>query len=183
MAFMYNYIDVLFSYYNTAIKKDAFFDLTSYILHHLNRVEEISMKELTENCFTSPTTVNKYCQMFGFVNLKSLQQQLKVGIYMKNVQVPNRLGNFNVDDIYRIYETMCHDGYKMSKEELLNKTEKIADLIYQHDQIVFYGSIYPLSLLANLQYDLCMAGKMIKHIHLIKKKKEKNSLQMICCLL
>ena len=50
----------------------------------------------------------------------------------------------------------------------------MASLINQSDKVAFYASVYPLSLISNFQYDMCMYGKLIKTYYNFEKEEDVN---------
>lgn len=169
---MLNLLDLLVSYYNFSIKKDAYFSIAQYFLNHLDNVDQINSKDIVNSCYTSSSTVNKFCEMLGLPNLNAFKQQLKSSLYMKKLQVTTRHQQMNLHNSYLTYLSCCHDKKVMSEKDFLSILENIADEIYKADKIVLYGSVFPAYLSSNFQVDMYLTGKQIKNYYAWVKDNE-----------
>lgn len=170
---MHNLLDLIVSYYSFSLKKDAYFTISQYFLNNLDHLEEINVKSIVSSCYTSSSTVNKFCEMFGYSSLNAFKHQLKTSLYMKKLQVTGRHKQMDVHKSYLTYLSCCNEETKLDEKEFLSMAESIADEIYKAKQIIFYGSVFPSYLVSNFHTDMCLTGKMLKNYYAWDKENDK----------
>lgn len=156
---MNSLIDELVMYCFTNKKNDSFLLITKYIIKNLQNIEAITLKELSEKCYTSTTTINNFCKQFGFQNFYSLKKEIIAHKKIKKQQIINRIENTNPSNLYNAYLAINNINDKIDKDELFTELRRISLLIHQSHRIILYGAIYPLSLLLNFQIDLLVMQK------------------------
>lgn len=71
-----NDIDKLVHFYNETKIGDVYHDAVGLLLNHLNELEGLTIYEMAELCFVSPTTLSRLSKKLGFVNFSDFKNNL-----------------------------------------------------------------------------------------------------------
>lgn len=132
--------------------------IASYILDHLNDMENISIKELAKKCNVAVSSISRFCKEIGlrdFAELKELLNFPDLSFEMQSQMqsFPERIQDYRqkvVDSISMVADTisekqvvqLCHD-------------------IRNYQQVAIFGLLKAGAVALNLQSDLLMLGKKV----------------------
>ena len=64
---MNNVLSLIFLLSQNTLKNDLMYNIAFYIIEHINEMEEKSIKQLSEECFTSTSSIIKFYQLIRCV--------------------------------------------------------------------------------------------------------------------
>lgn len=138
------------------LKKDVTYTISQYIISHLDLMENMSIKQLSENSYTSTTSIIKYCQLLGFHSYNDFKRNLLSSCQTRRVQLQDKLKNITEEEI--IDNIQCLSDEKINVSEFMENLHQIVDLIYKYKKIHFYGATFPLSLTTSFCEDMIIMG-------------------------
>lgn len=139
---------------NHALVHDTDYMIAQYFVTHYQSLPSISITSAAGECFTSPATINKFCQKFGFQSFQDMKSQSE---YFYNIRIDQMMHRFDIFDESELKQYFSKDTWD-SYVELANQA---AQLIHESQQTTIVGATYPLALASNFQEDMIMMGKLI----------------------
>ncbi|WP_296880257.1 hypothetical protein [Thomasclavelia sp.] len=123
------------------LEKGISYNLANYIIDHLDAINEMSMQELSKNCYISTSSIIKFCRMLGFSSYNDLKKQLQSTIQTRKLQLDEKQAMLTVDDLI---EHMQH----LSPDKILikDKIDQIVEIIHETKKIYIYGAVFPVML-------------------------------------
>lgn len=157
------------------LKKDVNYTISTYIINHLNMVENMSIKQLAENSYTSTTSIIKYCQLLGFHSYADFKRILYSTCKTRKLQLKDKLNKVTEEKLFRDIQFLSIEN--INYDIFIRNIDDIVELIYKYQIIHFYGATFPLGLTASFCEDMVIMGipSYIHQIHYgehdIKKQK------------
>lgn len=151
----------LILYVNTCVKKDVIYEISNYIINNYMRCQEITVKDIMNECFVSRTSVTRFYEYFGFYSWDSFQASLIKMKLIKEQQIINRLHNENIEALYDRLCLIAQNETMSFRDEVKSAVTKLSALIANSDRIHFFGAVYPLSLALEFQINLISLGKVV----------------------
>ena len=102
------FLNSLIEIVNNNMEEDAATSvLARYFLVNFNRLPELNIYDVAENCFVTRSSVRRFCQSLGFDNYKELKKQLEIlGIKKDNIKIFDNLYDWTrLIDIYNHIES------------------------------------------------------------------------------
>lgn len=150
----------LIIYVNSCIKKDVNYDIAKYLIEHHTECEDISLKQLCEECYVSRASIIRFCEMFGFPSWKALQQFLVSTKKIKEKQMQDRYKKLDVHDLYGNLEHLIGDDARII-DRIKEDVKIVINALTTCDKVYLFGAIYPLSIATAFQIDMVASGKVV----------------------
>lgn len=138
------------------LKKDVTYTISKYIISHLDIIENMSIKQLSENSYTSTTSIIKYCQLLGFHSYNDFKRNLLSTCQTRKLQLQDKLKNVTEEEVIENIQYLSEE--KIDVKEFMENVHKIVELIYKYKKIHFYGATFPLSLTTSFCEDMIIMG-------------------------
>ncbi len=172
-----NLVHRILSFLNdNSAKKNIEFDISEYILTHIDVVQNMGIEELAEACYTSSATISRYIKKIGyrnFINFKSevegynnFRNQNVTLKPMTNAMLMDELLNENI----KLLENLKNNFDLAQLEEVANKL-KTANKVY------FFGIDYSQIVAQNAQ--LKFVNNEILSYTFVQQTKIKETIQQI----
>lgn len=150
-------ISRLLVYVYNSYNKDIYYEMSVFILSHLEIVKEMTVSEFTRHCHTSLATVKKFCQILGYKDFNMMKKYLFSTIEIRKKQIQERYLSYDENQIMSEIEFIGKN--KVDREELKKCIEEIVDDIYEADIFSIIGANYPLFLAFNFIEDMLVFQK------------------------
>lgn len=138
------------------LKNDVMYIISGYIIDHMQDMDNMSIKQLSEECFTSTTSVIKFCQLLGFHSYSDFKRNLLSTFQTRKLQLIEKFKYVTVDEfINRIQGLSTH---MIDKIDFLNRIDQIVYLIKKQKKIHMYGAVFPLELTQSFCEDMAVMG-------------------------
>lgn len=150
---------ILYTYQD--LSKDINYTISKYIIDHLPQFLDMSMTDLSKNCFVSTTSIKKYYQSLGFNSYSTFKKHLKTSLNTRILQIHSRYKTMNQEDWYKQLL------YFYTKEDLQALDHNINDLITKlqnHKSLSIIGSISSNMIIQSFIEDMIIMGIPV-HIH------------------
>lgn len=144
------------------IRKDNMNFIASYIIDHLYEIDAMSIKTLAENCYTSTTSIIKFCQLIGFDTYAEFKKYLYSSLETRKEQLTKKCQNLQIEDLFNKIGLFSQDS--LDKQDLYQSVQKIVNMIIQKRSIHFYGAVFPLALVESFSEDMAIM-KVPVHVH------------------
>lgn len=151
----------LIVYINTCVKKDVIYEIARYIIKNYNCCQDITLKDIMDECYVSRASVTRFCEYFGFHSWNNFQIFLIKTKKVKEQQIESRFSQLDVDDIYNHVCYIAKNDSIEFKENLKENIKELVELINQSNRIYLFGAIYPLSLAFDFQINMVSVGKVV----------------------
>lgn len=130
--------------YNSFNQYSLDYVLATYILDHYYEIENMSLKELSQNTHISISSINHFFNKFGFRSFSQVKEYINYGIDLRIRQIKNRYSFFDINKSLYKLKIICESSF--DKKELLMQIDDFVDMIYKSDRIIVLGATYPSAL-------------------------------------
>ncbi len=151
--------DRLYYLLNNNYQKDTTYLIAEYIILHLDKIGEVSIYDIAEDCHTSVATISRFCKKIGFPNFIEFRDACQIetdGIFDVCKSHPNRhalMKNGIIDltsDLNMLNKQMMLSLQNFSVE----KARKLVKDIYQFKKVYFIGHSNSSIMYGHLQIEL-----------------------------
>lgn len=137
--------------------EDSYVTLAKYFLQNYNRLQDLNIYDIAEDCFVSRATVRRLAQALGYANFKELKEQFddfheNYGFYRAQIA-----GN-GVPMAEQLYQ-MARD---IDHQILLQPIEPLVNQIAHSREVVFLCSDVYSRHSSDFQKAMILAGKMVR---------------------
>lgn len=137
------------------LKKDTTYSIANYVLENISRMEDISIKQLSEDCFVSTTSIIKFCNLLGFSGYTEFKRHLIASFQTRKVQLYDKHKNLKVSDLLNKISDFSID---FNAEQCQKSISSLVDLICENKRIHFYGAVFPMNLVQSFVEDMAVMG-------------------------
>ena len=131
--------------------------LASYFLRNFDRIDQLNVYDLAEECYTSRASIRRFCKSLGYENFVDIKNEFEDYV--------NESSNYyrNCTDSENYMQLLSSQIYKMTQQ--INQSigphiMEIAAMIRQSKQIVFLVSYIYTRQCIEFQKEMILAGKM-----------------------
>lgn len=149
---------IMLSY--TSLKKDINYTISKFIIGNVDRIHKMTIRQIASECYTSTTSVLKFCHLLGFENYTMFKSHLVNTVKIRKRQIEERYQHFDEDELLELIKTTGYNSH-FSYENLKNQLEALLNIILQASHIVIIGASFPLALTQAFQEDLIIMGKSV----------------------
>lgn len=151
---------------NSASESDTDKGIALYLLKNIQRVEDITINELANECYTSISTVSRFCKTIGLANFAELKQ---------------RIGEFRLTSYESMSDNLEGLNFQQGNDVLVNYTSEIGNalsdfassidfevldqiisLMHQSDRVIVYATQLPAFFAKYFQYLMLLQRKYIE---------------------
>ena len=125
----------LIVYINSCVKKDVIYEIARYIIKNYSYCQNITLKDIMDECYVSRASVTRFCEYFGFHSWNNFQSFLVKTKKVKEQQIESRFSNI---DIESIYDHLCYIAKNDSlefKNNLKKEINALVEIINQSSRI------------------------------------------------
>lgn len=83
-------ISRLLVYLYNGYNKDIYYEMSVFILSHLESLKEMTASEFGHQCHTSLATIKKFCQILGYKDFNMMKKYLFSTIEIRKKQIQER---------------------------------------------------------------------------------------------
>lgn len=136
--------------------------LAQYLLENLNRISNISILELTEECFTSRSAVRRFCAQLGYDNFSELKKSVTRLVFPSNLKYRDIR---DYSDYQSLIKKLIEDMIKDIDEQFTTeKINSLCELIHKDVNVVFLCPNNTSGTIIKFQQELMFASKVINVI-------------------
>ena len=159
----------LLSYYNNQDNNQTYYRIIDYILHNLDKMEELSINELAEKTFTSPATITRFIHHFGYDKYASFRKEIK------ERNNPNLKSKFKLreSDINNLKDNpkLFIESYAQEVSNSISDISSTLDIkqidrflvrLYETKKIAFFGYDDSINIAKELQTGFLARKKVIE---------------------
>lgn len=153
-------IEKLIGYYNKSPEDDIYHNVVELILRNLHKVEESTIYDLAEICYSSPSTISRLVKRLEFENYTDFKTKLGYGL--KNYRYLNRntrdIQVAEDEDVIDLYFNFLLNNINALRDRIdYDLIRAVSDHFHDAENVVFYS--YPEVQIDILQKSLIIAGK------------------------
>lgn len=141
------------------LKNDITNIIACYIIEHINEMYDKSIKQLSEDCFTSTTSINKFCALLGFNSYSEFKMQLISNFKTRKIQLKDKHEQLSLDDLFNKICDLSNEH--IDKNDFFEKIDNIISLINEKKKIYFYGAVFPLALTQSFIEDMSVMDVVV----------------------
>lgn len=138
------------------LKRDNTYIISKYIIEHINEMKDKSIKQFSEECFTSTTSIIKYCQLLGFESYSAFKRQLLSTFETRKLQLIEKHNLLKIDDLLKQVQSLS--SQEIDRDVLLDKIDQVVEMIIENKIVHFYGAVFPLQLTLSFIEDMLVMG-------------------------
>lgn len=130
--------------------------IARYLVERIDRLEDISVEMLAEECFVSKATVSRFCRDIGledFTELRDLLRQTEKTFTLYGAGLPPK--EQGLDFCSRVNESLSLVANTLDYDAL----GRLAEEIIQAERVAAFGLLKAETAAISLQSDLVMLGK------------------------
>lgn len=133
--------------------------LANYILRNLYRISNISILEITEECFTSRSAVRRFCLRLGYDNFSELKNSVTKLVFPSNLRYRDIKGYMSYKNhIKNLIKDMIIDIDEQLDSEKINY---LCELIHKDVNVVFLCANNTSGDIMRFQQELMFASKIV----------------------
>lgn len=153
-------IEKLVRFYNFSDENDMYHNVVGCVLHHLDKVNTVSIYDMADLCYSSASTMSRMVKLLGFQNYQEFKS--KINYALRNYRELNRhmpeVGIRRDTDTISAYLHFVATNILALEDDLDHeKIAKISDCFHDAGEIFLYS--YPEAQIHSLQKDLILSGK------------------------
>ena len=143
---------------NNLNKKDADYQIASFIIEHFTDIHDISLQDIAQSCYTSISAVKNFFRLYGIQNYSLTKNRMMIEQKSRMEQIER---NFESADIQKIQKAMFTISTCETMDLFLqmDKLQQIIEKLHACKRIVIYASTNFIHLLDNFQIDMTMMGR------------------------
>lgn len=133
--------------------------IAKYFLENYARIGELNIYDVAAECYVSRSSVRRFCQQIGYDNFLDLKREFKQFDYQYNYFL-----EMHKDDDFRGFYAKEILAMVQEVDELISKAEleRMADRIYQSNQVLFLSSYSSSQCVMEFQRPLVLLHKIIQ---------------------
>lgn len=145
-------LSLIFLLSQNTLKNDLMYNIAFYIIEHIYEMENKSIKQLAEDCYTSTSSIIKFYQLIGFDNYSEFKRQLLSNFEVRRIQLHEKHQNLTEEDLMNKIDMFSIQ--KIDRDDFLNRINQIVDHILDKKRIYFYGTVFPINLIQSFCEDM-----------------------------
>lgn len=159
---------ILLDYLNEHAQTDTFSKIIIYIFTYRSLLPRMTITELAEKTYVTPSTITRFCKFFNFATFL----ELKEAIAVENQTDPTRLFRLNKEELNGISDqpSLSFQSYGNEIIQSIQNTletvsiqmiDELIKLITEHNQIIIFGYSSSIQMARNLQEGLLLSDKLV----------------------
>ena len=148
---------------NEQNENDTFHSLARNMIENIDKLASLSITEMAELCYVSPSTLSRFCRKLGYKNFNSFKNDLDV-TYGFEIDYDNDYINLNLPLEKRLhsFQSFTIDSLKNINSQLKTSSlQNLAKQIHNSNNVFFFGSVGYQFLALYLQERLGLFKKII----------------------
>ena len=158
----------LLNYLNNKQSSDTYYDITCIILNNISTIPSLSITELADLCYVSPSTITRFCKYFGCQNYIDFKNQLNNGFkkHIEHSLFHIKKDTFqavkhNPKDFMNHYATEIATSAREVSEQIdYKQIDSLIHRIHNTKMVYLFGMSTSLLMVNTLQHDLLNAKKV-----------------------
>lgn len=150
-------ISMLLAIINGSFAHDIYYDIAVNVLRYCYNPDQLFLSELTKECYTTTAVINKFCKSLGFSNFSEFKFNFVNGYHVRNEQMRFRLSNMDTKEILDHIQYLAKIPF--DRKEFISIVDQVVEYIYESQQILILGAVFPTALTINFQEDMIIMGK------------------------
>ena len=152
-------VSMLLAIINSSFGHDIYYDIAMKILEYCENPHQLSLLQLSKECYTTTATINKFCKALGFSNFSEFKFNYVNGYQTRREQMRFRLSKMNDEEMIEHISFIAEDEFDV--EKFKNSIDNVTEYIHQSQKILILGAVFPTALTIHFQEDMIMMGKLI----------------------
>jgi len=155
----------LIIFLDTANEDDTNYNIALFMANNFSKVSKMGISELAKACYVSPATISRFCRALGYENFAHLKQECSLFKITHNrwanlARVPKDLIESNPQKATENYIQLINKSVNtLDKVTDWDSIDQALKIIYNSDDVVFFGSQFSQSAALHFQTDLMMMEK------------------------
>lgn len=138
-----------------SLKQDNNYIIADYIIKNVHDMEKKSIKQLSEDCFVSTTSIIKFCKLLGMNTYSEFKSMLISTIKTRKMQLIEKNKYLNSEEILNHIISFSLDADVLQLKKEINQ---VIEQIKQYKEIHIYGATFPLALATSFAEDMAIKG-------------------------
>lgn len=162
----YNEVDILYtlmSYVNVSSSQDMYYTIAHTVLTYLDKVPHISINDLADLCYTSPSTISRFCKDLNCKNFAAFKKEIAIALEISKDEIhlseneEKELINHPQYLVHKMYQDAIHSLQMVENGIDIHDIDKICEMIYQANTVHMVG--YQFNKIISNDFQM----KMLKH--------------------
>lgn len=155
----FNLLSSLLSIVNDNNEEDAYFVLSKYLLEHFNELDDISIYNLSDSCFISRSSIQRFIKHIGYNSFNELKQNAHSTIHHNKAYIDYAdRSDFNQHFITSMNEMLLDVGEMIIKQNLSDFVQQI----HNSKQVIILTADISSSSAKQFQQGMATIGKIIR---------------------
>lgn len=149
------FLTELFNYLNNPNDKSVNYQIAYNLLLHCHEIKNMSIQDLADKCFVSPSTINRFIKLYGFKTFSLFKSYFEIHVNRRVDQMFFRLNNKHDDQLEKIIHPF------ISESQTTKQINKICHEIRNSSKTYIMGSDEMIAMCLRMQGDFCAMNKLI----------------------
>lgn len=139
-----------------SLKKDNNYIIADYIICHLDEMADKSIKQLSEDCFVSTTSILKFCKLLGMNTYSEFKSRLISTMKARKMQLIDKNKELKSKDLLKQIALFSSEDVDLKKLE--KEIQQVVLEIKKYKVIYIYGATFPIALASSWIEDMALLG-------------------------
>lgn len=139
-----------------SLDKTVIYNIAHYFIDHINDIETKNIRDVSNDSFTSTTSIKKFCQLIGFDSYNEFKTVFLSTLKDRKRQLHRKVKDESLDDLFKKIEQISNST--INKEELLLSIETLVDIMHENKQLYIYGAVFPINICLSFAEDMTIMG-------------------------
>ena len=165
---MNNVLSLILLISQNTLRNDLMYNIACYMVDNITNLKNKTIKQISEECFISTTSVIKFCQLIGFDNFSDFKRELLSNYETRKLQLFNKHQYLTVQDLMDRIQKLSIN--QIDQKNFLERIDKIINLIIQKKRINIYGAVFPLALTQSFAEDMAVMDIPVRVFQISKSE-------------
>ena len=156
---IYGKLPVVFLSTIATEKKDSTnSQIATYILEHIDQMQDVSIRELAQDCHVAMSSISRFCKEIGLKDFAELKELLADPDFYFEEQSQSSSMQKRIDDYgQKVCESIQMVQSTLHQQQLIHLCQDL----YHYQKVGIFGLLKAQTAAMNLQTDLLMLGKQV----------------------
>lgn len=175
MAMKTPVLSLLLRYINNTQKKDNNYDIAKGLFEHYHDIPKLTIHDMADACYVSSSSLSRFVHMIGYSDYREFKESCENDLDI-SVDYSFELSKTRKEDMKSIYG-MYTRNIKVNLDYILanldyGQIERISKIMYETDDIAFFGLEFATLLGAHFQIKMAELNKLVKIGDTYQKQKD-----------
>lgn len=139
-----------------SLRVDNNYIIADYIIRHIDEMPEKSIRQLSEDCYVSTTSILKFCGLLGFNSYSEFKHTLVSTLTTRKRQLVAKTRCMEPERLLEYIRLQADETFDM--DNFRRQLDDVITEIRKYRVVYLYGACFPLVLASSFVEDMALLG-------------------------